>query len=77
MYLCHMDESGTPDIPGNTSHFILVGLSIPVWHWKKCDREIAQLKRKHFLGDEEIHFTDSSCNCHICTSHTQEIRENF
>ena len=55
MYLCYMDESGTPDLPGNTSHFILVGLSIPVWHWKTCDREIAQLKRKHFLGDEEIH----------------------
>ena len=55
MYLCYMDESGTPDLPGNTSHFILVGLSIPVWHWKTCDREIAQLKRKHFLGNEEIH----------------------
>ena len=55
MYLCYMDESGTPDLPGNTSHFILVGLSIPVWHWKTCDREIAQLKREHSLGDEEIH----------------------
>lgn len=55
MHLCYMDESGTPDLPGNTSHFILVGLSIPVWHWKTCDREIAELKRKHFLDDEEIH----------------------
>ena len=55
MYLCYMDESGTPDLPGNTSHFILVGLSIPVWRWKTCDREIAELKRKHFLDDEEIH----------------------
>ena len=55
MHLCYMDESGTPDLPGNTSHFILVGLSIPVWHWKTCDREIAELKQKHFLDDEEIH----------------------
>jgi len=55
MYLCYMDESGTPDLPGNTSHFILVGLSIPVWHWKTCDKEIAQLKQEHSLGDEEIH----------------------
>ena len=55
MYLCYMDESGTPDLPGNTSHFILVGLAIPVWHWKKCDHEIAQLKKKHSLDDKEIH----------------------
>ena len=55
MYLCYMDESGTPDLPGNTSHFILVGLSVPVWHWKTCDGEIAQLKREHSLGDKEIH----------------------
>ena len=60
-----MDESGTPDLRGNTSHFILVGLAIPVWHWKKCDHEIAQLKRKHCLDDKvavgqygsEIHAT--------------------
>ena len=23
MYLCYIDESGTPDIPGNTSHYVL------------------------------------------------------
>lgn len=55
MYLCYMDESGTPELPGNTSHYILVGLSIPVWHWKLCDQEISQLKRKYFLEDTEIH----------------------
>jgi len=27
MILCYVDESGTPDIPGNTSHYILTGLS--------------------------------------------------
>ena len=31
MYLCYIDESGTSDIPGNTSHFILAGLSLPIW----------------------------------------------
>jgi hypothetical protein len=25
--LCYVDESGVPEIPGNTSHFILAGLS--------------------------------------------------
>jgi len=38
MYLCYVDESGTPDIPGNTSHFVLDGIFTPVWHWKKCER---------------------------------------
>jgi hypothetical protein len=55
MYLCYMDESGTSDVPGNTSHFVLAGLSIPIWHWKDCDREIENIKRKYNLGDSEIH----------------------
>ncbi len=29
MFLCYIDESGTSNIPGNTSHFILAGLAIP------------------------------------------------
>lgn len=55
MYLCYIDESGTSDIPGNTSHFILAGLSIPIWRWKDCDREIETIKKKYALGDSEIH----------------------
>jgi hypothetical protein len=55
MYLCYVDESGTPDIPGNTSHFVLTGISIPVWHWKTCDREIHAVKAKYGLQDAEIH----------------------
>jgi hypothetical protein len=49
MYLCYIDESGTSDIPGNTSHFVLAGLSIPIWHWKDCDREVETIKRKYAL----------------------------
>ena len=55
MYLCYIDESGTSDIPGNTSHFILAGLSIPIWHWKECDREIETIKRKYLLDNSEVH----------------------
>ena len=55
MYLCYIDESGTSNIPGNTSHFILAGLSIPIRHWKDCDREIETLKKKYSLNDSEIH----------------------
>ncbi|MDP2982521.1 MAG: DUF3800 domain-containing protein [Candidatus Latescibacter sp.] len=47
MYLCYIDESGTPDIPGNTSHYILAGVSIPVQYWKDCDNDIENIKSKY------------------------------
>ncbi len=55
MYLLYIDESGTSDIPGNTSHFVLAGLSVPIWHWKDCDRAISAIKRKYSLQGSEIH----------------------
>jgi len=50
-----MDESGTPDVPGNTSHFVLAGLAIPVRYWKDCDREITAIKVKYALEKAELH----------------------
>jgi hypothetical protein len=55
MTLCYLDESGTSSIPGNTSHFILAGLSIPANYWKSCDGDINGLKKKWDLQDAEIH----------------------
>jgi hypothetical protein len=55
MYLCYIDESGTPEASGNTSHFILAGISIPIWHWKNCDREIRAIQKKYDLEGSEIH----------------------
>jgi len=55
MYLCYVDESGTPEASGNTSHYVLAGLSIPIWHWKYCDQEIDKIKKKYELGGAEIH----------------------
>lgn len=55
MYLCYIDESGTPDIPGNTSHYVLAGVSIPVQCWKSCDQDIERIKSKYGLAEEEIH----------------------
>jgi hypothetical protein len=55
MYICYIDESGTSDIPGNTSHFVLAGISIPEWQWKSCDREIETIKDKYCAGGTEIH----------------------
>src|SRR5690606_33894142 len=55
MYLCYIDESGTPDVPGNTSHFVLLGISIPIWKWKYCESAISKIKAKYELVDSEIH----------------------
>ena len=55
MHLCYIDESGTSNIPGNTSHYVLAGLSIPVWHWRNAEKEIINLKQKYYLSDAEIH----------------------
>lgn len=55
MHLCYLDESGTPDIPGNTSHYILAGLLVPIWHWRDCDRDITNIRKTYGLEDSEIH----------------------
>lgn len=55
VYFCYIDESGTPQIPGNTSHYVLCGVSIPVKYWKKCDIMINRIKAKYALQDAEIH----------------------
>jgi hypothetical protein len=55
MFLCYVDESGTSAIPGNTSHFVLAGLSIPVSEWRNCDKDVEAIKRKYALEDAEIH----------------------
>jgi hypothetical protein len=55
VFLCYVDESGTPDIPGNTSHFILAGLSIPVERWRDCDADLNRIKQRYDLDNAEIH----------------------
>lgn len=55
MYFCYIDESGTPDIPGTTSHYILAGVSIPVFSWKEFDAQVTAFKSRWGLADAEIH----------------------
>jgi len=55
MLLCYIDESGTPEIPGNTSHYVLAGLSIPVQKWKFAENTINIIKNKYGLNNKEIH----------------------
>ena len=55
MLLCYIDESGTPEITGNSSHYILAGLAIPVHRWKEAELDINKVKQKYGLEHNEIH----------------------
>ena len=55
VYFCYIDESGTAQIPGNSSHYVLCGISIPINNWKLCDSQISRIKKKYNLINAEIH----------------------
>ena len=55
MHLCYIDESGTPDIPGNTSHYVLAGISLPIWQWRSADRQISSILDRYDLSGAELH----------------------
>ena len=55
MHLCYIDESGTPDVPGNTSHYVLAGISVPDDFWKQHHTQLETIKRNYGLADAEIH----------------------
>jgi hypothetical protein len=55
MIFCYIDESGTPEVPGNTSHFVLAGLSVPIWQWRNADRQINGVLTEYGLAGKEIH----------------------
>ncbi len=55
MYLCYVDESGTSDLPGNTSHFVLAGIALPIRRWKEYDQQIGIIKERFDLRGTELH----------------------
>ena len=55
MYLCYIDESGTPNIPGNSPHFVLAGIALPIWHWQTADKQLSQLMKQYDLDGQELH----------------------
>ena len=55
MFLLYLDESGTPEVPGTSSFFVLCGISVPIWHWRDCERDIYAIRREYDLEDCEIH----------------------
>ena len=55
MYFCYLDESGTPELTAQTSHFVLLGLAIPASAWHPKDRRINEIKGRYGLRDVEVH----------------------
>ena len=55
MHLCYIDESGTPDVPGTTSHYVLAGLSVPDEYWKAHHSQVERIKSLYGLEETEIH----------------------
>lgn len=55
MYFCYLDESGTPQLGAQTSHFVLLGLAIPAATWHIKDRCANVIKERYGLKDVEIH----------------------
>ncbi|MBE1162339.1 DUF3800 domain-containing protein [Dyella acidiphila] len=55
MHLCYIDESGTSAVPGNSSHFVLAGLAIPIDKWKYADTQIQAIQIAHRLPSAELH----------------------
>ena len=55
MYICYLDESGTPEAGSTTDHFVLLGLAIPADSWKARDTQANALKYKYGLQDKEVH----------------------
>ncbi len=53
--ICYLDESGTPELSGQTTHFVFLALSIPASSWKDKDAEITVIKRRYELQGQEIH----------------------
>jgi hypothetical protein len=53
--ICYLDESGTAEFTGGTSHFILLGLSIQGETWRTKDTEITTIKQRYGLERAEVH----------------------
>jgi len=55
MFICYLDESGTPQKGDQSANFIYAGLAIPISTWKEKDTQISAIKKRHALEGQEIH----------------------
>lgn len=50
-----MDESGVPHRQGGTTHFVLLGIAVPVERWHEYDYRLSVVKAQHGAADIELH----------------------
>jgi hypothetical protein len=55
MHILYVDESGVEELRSGTTHFVLLGLSIPAEQWKSLDKALGAIKAACQLDDAEIH----------------------
>lgn len=55
MYFCYLDESGTPEVAAQTSHFVLLGVAIPAAAWHAKDGQVDRIKTRFGLKEAEVH----------------------
>lgn len=55
MYILYVDESGVEEVGAGTTHFVLLGLMLPVTDWKQLDRALDAVKSRFDLQHAEIH----------------------
>lgn len=55
MHFMYMDESGVEELGQGTTHFILLGLIVPSFKWKKIVSDLELIKAKYELQGVEIH----------------------
>ena len=55
MYLCYVDESGSAGTSSDNSHFVLAGLSIPIWRWRDADLSVSRILGTYGLDNAELH----------------------
>jgi hypothetical protein len=54
MSLCSLDESGVPEIPGSSTHFVLAAHSIPNEGRRKADEATSPILAKYGRGGEQL-----------------------
>lgn len=53
--IAYIDESGTPELSGSTSHFVLLAVALDAQTWKSRDQAIAAIKGRYGVGEAELH----------------------
>lgn len=73
MLLFYIDESGTPEIFGNSQQFVLAAVGLPIDFWQKADQALQRVKSHYGMReDDEVHVA------WMCRTYKEQVAiENF